>query len=32
MEDLISMDFCPDYGGLWEYIDEEFEQPEEGEL
>jgi hypothetical protein len=29
MEDLVDMGFCPNYGELWEYIDEEFEQPDE---
>jgi hypothetical protein len=24
--------FCPDFGGLWEFIDEEFEEAEEEEI
>lgn len=28
-EDLVDMEFCPDFGGLWEYIGEEFEECEE---
>ncbi len=29
--DLTNMDFCPLYNGLWEFIEEEFEQYEKGE-
>jgi hypothetical protein len=28
-EDLVDNGFCPDFGGLWEFIDEEFEEAEE---
>ena len=27
-DDLVDMDFCPDYGGLWEFIWNEFEEAE----
>lgn len=30
-DDLVHMGFCPDYMGLWAYIEEEFEQAEEEE-
>lgn len=30
-EDLVDMGFCPNYGELWEFIQEEFEQPEQEE-
>jgi hypothetical protein len=31
MDDLLDMGFCPCYGELWEYIGEEFDQPDEEE-
>lgn len=28
-DDLVEADFCPDYGGLWEFIWSEFEEANE---
>ena len=30
-EDLENFGFCPDFGGLWDYIDEEFEEADDVE-
>lgn len=30
-QDLVDNGFCPDFGGLWEYVYEEFEEPDDDE-